>query len=125
MITGRTVLKKYRNRWRAKQGGCWYKYVKTDLYRLARLRIIGYLRYFHPCANPYKSVYFVDTAPFFRRERTEERYSSFSESSITLIFCNTSSKSAFSLSTFRFSSVSRLLPFLEVEVRKPRLFSYV
>ncbi|CCX61192.1 unknown [Bacteroides sp. CAG:598] len=46
-------------------------------------------------------------------------------SSITLIFSFTRSMSAFSFSTLRLSSVSRLLPFFEAAFRKPRLFSYV
>lgn len=50
-------------------------------------------------------------------------YSSFIDWSITSIFFNTSPRSAFSFSTFRFISVTRLLPFLEELVKKPKLFS--
>lgn len=59
----------------------------------------------------------------FRSVKESAYASSFIDSSITLIFCCTNSKSAFSLSTLRLISVSRLLPFLDEEVRKPRLFS--
>lgn len=44
-------------------------------------------------------------------------------SSMSLIFSLTSSMSPFSFSTLCSISVSRLLPFLEVADRKPRLFS--
>ena len=47
------------------------------------------------------------------------------DSSITAIFCTISSRSAFNFSTFRFISVTKLFPFFEALVRKPKLFSYV
>ncbi len=50
-------------------------------------------------------------------------YSYLFSASMALIFCLTSSRSLFSLSTLRFISSSRLLPFLLAALRKPRLFS--
>ena len=52
-------------------------------------------------------------------------YSSFIDWSITSIFFKINSRSALSFSTLRFISVTKLLPFLEELVKKPKLFSYV
>ena len=48
---------------------------------------------------------------------------SFNDSSMTAIFWVIKSKSAFSFSTFRFISLTKLLPFLDELVKKPMLFS--
>ena len=52
-------------------------------------------------------------------------YSFFIDWSITSIFFKINSRSALSFSTLRFISVTKLLPFLEELVKKPKLFSYV
>ena len=48
---------------------------------------------------------------------------SFNDSSMTAIFWVIKSKSAFNFSTFRFISLTKLLPFLDELVKKPMLFS--